>query len=693
MKKFKYILTHSSGNLTPEYAPIDWKAFNMMWSRSEAYYSVLRSQIIDVEFPRDGKSYIDSIYNTYGIDAEIGCEVQYLRSSDLSYQTLFEGVLDLSEWLSRRDTTSVKIGDSSVLAKFVARHETEIPLNRTTDLDGNTLGSYTYLNTMKVEGVDIEELAKYEDDTNEIPMTTGTSASSFELFRGISDDGFQVNDIGTDATLPVKTLSVAGGLFYTNNSGASQTVRYRIVTRIVGEVVVINDAGFNWAARVYLGVDTPTIVKAVNRIGSGGDIYSFDESYDSGYITRVLTAGQTIGAYHKWSGNLVSTGTITPAFTFEPTLLEVYEVTPAKADTSHDIPLLHEIGAKLLEIMTGEADALDSDLLGRTDSEPRTYSSDGDYSLTGLASGNILRGNTYGEKPFSTTFYDYFKSLDALYNLGMWYNGTDFEIKEKVDYFKNSQIIDLGEVKDLEISIAADKYFNKINCGYQNELEYEELNGTQNFNVPAKFVNSIAAIDNTLDIASIYHADDYGIELARKNADENSTEDSKFDEQIFIITGQRDGGNYITLQGYDDFTVIESIYSPDTRLNLNITPKRNLLRWQNVLNVPEFISNNDTQYSTKQFGLALETKKTAEAANVVETDDITYATQPIYYPEIYNFTAKVEFAHILQLGSDPHGYVEFTYLGTTYKGFILEVSTELFNRRGNWTLIKLNASR
>ena len=112
-----------------------------------------------------------------------------------------------------------------------------------------------------------------------------------------------------------------------------------------------------------------------------------------------------------------------------------------------------------------------------------------------------------------------------------------------------------------------------------------------------------------------------------------------------------------------------------------------------MLNVPEFITNNDTQYLTKQFGLELGTRKAAEGSTVVETDNITYTTEPLYYPEIYNFNAKVEFEHILQLGSDPHGYVEFTYLGTTYKGFILEVSTEPFNRSGNWTLIKLNPNR
>ena len=78
-----------------------------------------------------------------------------------------------------------------------------------------------------------------------------------------------------------------------------------------------------------------------------------------------------------------------------------------------------------------------------------------------------------------------------------------------------------------------------------------------------------------------------------------------------------------------------------------------------------------------------------------EREDISYSDleEPLYYPELYNFTAKLTMEIILQLFSDPHGYVEFDYLGVTYSGYILEVSTEPFNKKGNWTLIKRNPNR
>ena len=121
MTNYQYILTHSSGNLTVEYSPLNWETLNMVLKRSDVYHSVLRSQVLEVEFPFDGKAYIDTIYETYGIDTDIGCEIKYLNKQTKAYATLYTGIIDLSEWLKMRDTTSVKLIDSSVMAKFAAR--------------------------------------------------------------------------------------------------------------------------------------------------------------------------------------------------------------------------------------------------------------------------------------------------------------------------------------------------------------------------------------------------------------------------------------------------------------------------------------------------------------------------------------------------------------------------------------------
>ena len=698
MKNYKYILTHTpSTNLTVEYSPLNWDKFQLMLRRSDRYHSILRPQIIDSEFPRDGKAYIDTIYNAYGIDAEIGCEIQYLDKSTYTYATLFDGIIDLSEWTSNRDTTIVKIADSSTMAKFASRDEIKIPINRLTDLDGNTISEYTYLNTMSVPGVNIESTANYINPLNYLPITSAVTAAGTVIgYFGIAHVDWHINNIGADATLPAISPSTSSASpIYTNNSGGSIDVRYRVKGRIEGHISIYASVNWEYFLQLFTGVNSAVTGINITNSGIGNSEDDFDETYDSGYVTVTLAAGETVNFHHKVTVyNLTGDNAWDPSYYWRPTVVEVYEIIAGKAATDVDMPMFHELGAKLLEIITGQSDPLNAPLLGRTTSNPRSYASIGSYARNGLSSGNILMCRSATYYPLTTSFYDFFKSLDALFNLGMHYDQTndEFIIADKADYYDSTnKIISLGEVKDLEISISQEDYFNSINCGYKDKVDYEDINGNQVFHVPASFANNTKRIQNTKDLQCVYHADDYGIELARKNADLDTSEDSRYDDQLFIVIGKPDGVTYAAQQGYDLFTDIDGVYSPSTRLNLFITPKRNLLRNANLLSIPLFISKGDTNYMTKQFELDLSTKKSGADA-VVERGDLAYTDleEPLYCPEIYNFTAPVTKGIVLQLLSDPHGYVEFTHGGSTYNGFIKEVTTEPFNRQGNWTLLKVN---
>lgn len=673
MKNYKYILTHSSGNLTVEYNPIKWDKFNMVFRRSKTYHSVLRKQIEDSEFPLDGKAYIDTIYAAYGIDTEIGCEIQYLVKSSMTYSTLFIGIIDLSEWTSLRDTTSVKIIDSSVMAMFAARDEIKVPINRGTDLNGDAVASYTYLDTMTVEGVDIFEQIYMTFVSAQVAAPTNTEDTvetltieeedwedgnrRYENSSGVSVD----TDYTAEATLTWNLTFPAGGgtvnlYAYISENGVPQIIAHQLISR--------GSAGVESGSVT----ESRSVSFAVPNSGYLGEMYC-----------TITSIPGTITGY-----GVITTGT-----------LQIYVITPGTSNSTIPMPLMHEVGAKLLEIITGVTDPLNAPLLGRTNSDPRTYGSDGAYSLIGIASGDILREYSFTDKPLTTSFFDYFKSIDALFNLGCWYDGTEFSIAAKEDFYKVSKIITLGEVQELEISVATDEYFNSVLCGFQDQLSYEETNGTQNFNVACEFANDGKRIQNLKDIQSVYHGDDYGIELSRKKGSYmHWSEDTKYDEQIFFIVGKRDSGFYKTIQG-DEFNAVTGIYTPDTRLNLDITPMRNLLRHGDQLAVPLFLSSGDTVYLKKQFEIDLTTQKGGADPVITEKDDLAYSDleEPLYYPDIYNFKSELTIAHIQQLQSDPHGYVEFDYIGVTYSGYIVEVSTKPFNRQGNWTLLKRNPNR
>jgi hypothetical protein len=628
------------------------------------YHSILRSSIIELEIPFAGKTYIDTIYSTYGIDTDISLELQVLDKSDFTYSTEYTGIVDLSEWTSMRDTTSVKIIDSSVMAKFIARQQTKVPINRTTDLDGNTIPSW-YYDTMTVNGVDILEQIYLEFDADAISIITANVNTSEDV---------EIEEIDWDES----------NRQYINNSGGVEEIDYSAYCDLTWDITGTGQVDMYVIFIRNGGIDE--IISRQRQIDSGtgsanGTLTDSISLPDTGYIGRMYLQIDVIGTY---TGSIsVNNGT-----------LQIFKTTAAAADSQVAVPMIHELGARLLQIITGVLDPLNSEVLGRTNSDPRTYSSDGDHSLIGFASGTMLRGYSFSQRPLITSFEDYYKSIDAIFNLGFWYDGTDFIIDTKETFYRDAEIISLGEVKGLEISISTKDYFNTIKCGYNESLSFDEVNGNQNFNVPTSFANDGKRIQSELDISSTYHADDYGIELARKAASSTDySEDTKFDDQIFVLSAERDGlYNYETIQG-DSFNLVTGVYSPDTRLNLDITPKRNLLRNLNRLSIPVFISKSDTEYLSKQFELALSTQKTASDAVINEKADLAYSEEPLFYPEVYNFTAPLTDAIIQQLRTDPHGYVSFDSNGVTYTGFILEVSTEPFMRKGNWTLIKRNPNR
>lgn len=691
MKNYRYTLTHSSGSEVLEHNPINWDQINFMFARSKAYHSVLRHQVESIEFPKEGKTFIDTIVNTYGIDADITCLIEYLDKSDFTYSTLFSGVLDLAEWSASNTKTSVKAVDDSVVAKFANRDDVPIAINRANDLDENAVSVYDYLNTVTVKGVSIESRALYDQGGNTIYVFETLTADWGEEY-GVSDDGFDMNDIGEAAELtPID--AGAHRWYYTNESGETRTIKYRVKSGVQGSVTVTGSGSYEWHVEGFEGkaLDNTTMFH-LQASGTGSDSQIIDETYDSGWIEIELDAGEQVELWHRWRGVITGPDEVLADFSFLPIYVEVFEIVEPEPDTDIEMSLFHELAAKLLEIMTGKSNPLNSAKLGRTDSEPRSYGSDGDSSINSLASGNMLRQVLFSDKPLTVTFKDFFKHLDSLYNVGFWYDydNSEFVIKDIADFYKSgTKIIDLGEVKDLEISVYQEGYHNKISTGYKGKLEYEDLNGNQNFNVSTNFGNDGKRIKSTLDLRSPYRGDDYGIELSRKNYNElPEDQDSRYDEAIFAISAWRDSG-FATLQGEDDFIFISGVNSPDTRLNLNITPKRNLLRNSNKLSIPLYLTATDVLYLNKQFELELITRKsldpfTSEVTNIENAD----LDSPLYHPIQYDFTSELTTAQILQLITDPHGYVQFTSEGVTYQGYIEQVSTEPFNRRGNWTLIK-----
>lgn len=700
MKNYKYILNHSvKGSLTLENSPVNWLDKNITFTRHDVYKSVLSSFSLELGFPFEGAEYLKDVYETYGIDEEVTITITQLDKSDYTYKAFYAGIIDFSTYRYENNIAYCEIVQNDVLSQFLNRADISIDLTSAKSLSDDTLTAFSSLTRdMLIKKLDIyvASLFKYESPLQVSYNETYGSAVSWDEYFGFGSD-WDVNEIGDDATLPNTSGDSSRRVIYTNSGSDDQIMKLKFKGTISGSITITGTG--NWTAGILIKSRTSTWY-TFSDSGTGAETVNISlTDIDENHTNTISPAG-THALDVEFFGTTDNAGV--QSIEFDITLtdinIQLYKFYLGRTAEDKEVVFPHEAAAKLIQIMTGDNSPLYSTILGRTDSELQTYASDGDLSLIGLSSGYMLRGFSTEEKGLSFSFMDLFKSLSAISPLGLWYDNANerFDIESIENYYDTSEILDIGEVSDLVIEAGTEYFFNSIVGGYSSDLDYDDVGGMQNFNCSTEWTNSIKRVINQLDISSPFRADDYGIELARqKPSDEFYGDDMDSDEDIFMVYGVRDGADFESVQGYDDFDVIDNIYSDSSRLNVDLSPARNLLRNKSLVAVGAYKNLGDVKFSTSTFRLDLGTQKSGEPSVLYEKDNITASTldEPLFYPELYIFNAPVTREIFTQLLADPHGYVTFTHKGEEYKGHIIEVSTEPFRRSGNWTLIKHNTNR
>lgn len=694
MKNYIFTLANSGSSPTSlelTHSPVGWNDKTITFIRNKTYHSVMRSYSLALKFIREGKDYIDAAYSSDGINALITIAVTKLDKSDYIYKAFYTGILDLSKLVQRRNDSECPIIDSDRMSKLKSRDEIELSLNTLKTLDGVIIVDFTnnLYKTLNITTVDIYQSVFVEFISPVITVSiTNTSENA--------TDGAIYKEIPWDDTLER----------HTNDSGDIENVDYSIKSTISWDLNF--PTGLKRAemrVKLYIS-NSPYEYIVVEKIISETFPYPMGRSgtlsgeISGSEILAVSPAGYIGKA--KLSVTAVSSG-VTGTVTLNSGQLLITKIITGIPKSSTESLFPDETIQRLLELTTGEK-AFRSSLVGRTDSENYTYSSDGSLSLVAILNGNNIRGFSQLLKPFKTSFKDLFKALYSIQPIGFWYSEANnrWELNQITDFYKDSGVFDLGEVKDLEISVDESYYFNTVKAGYTGKLEYENINGNQNFATETKYSNSVKRVKNEYDLSTNYRSDDYGIEIIRdKNWEEYYTEDVKGENDNFMIYSYRDSGDFTSYKGIDNFETVtakitgtqELFHKMETRLNLDLSPKRCMLRHRVMLEIPEWKTEADINFISSQFNFDLGLKKSTDSAIIYESDPIEFAVEPLYYPEIYNFTVKITDAIMTQLLTDPHILFSFTYLDNIYYGHILEISTEPFNRKGNCTLIRYNSNR
>jgi hypothetical protein len=300
-----------------------------------------------------------------------------------------------------------------------------------------------------------------------------------------------------------------------------------------------------------------------------------------------------------------------------------------------------------------------------------------------ITKGSFIRNVVEPSAPKLFVNFEYLiDQCRKIFNIGWGFDNNETELKvASIDYFYNSNVVvDVGLVDKATFTTAKDLIYGTITVGY-NKWEAEEYNGLDETNTQRQYRRNIDSNPTELDLMSDLIAAGYTIEITRRKSQaKTGTSDWRYDDDLFIINAIVEDD---ILYAYRGTTDPANLYSPSTRMNLRLTPLRNLMRWFKSIAAPtptitnealKFTSGTGNYIAESRFAdqCFIETGLVTENQTVISTDVV--APTPIWQAIYATFSAPLTMAQFELIKADVYGAIRFRCFSDTYLGNIVEMS-------------------
>lgn len=584
------------------------------------------------------------------------------------YKQIYRGEVDLSEFKhDGAKVTCTTLEDG--LAKYLKANENtiyELPLK-----DSNAV-------TVKMDGINLHNKANYT--TVDIQEGGGGVVGFKELatipifLSGQEGDGYgltyfpvspeqigsnEANSIswmttsnnyavGNEGTLPI-TFNVAGNLNFNclNNT---------------------NTLGTNYADFYFKKPDGTNYYIVQNSVLVKGQTYSLAFNF-----TVTLNAGEKLFAlrfFHKSGGSTDNVVEYLETSVVAITAITRKPTTYIKAHTGRYI--FNELIAKVTE--------------GNYKAAYSKYFSDNSQIV--WTCGNGIRG--FDDAVLKISLSDFYQFYNCFDSVGLSEAGKTIIFDSKEKLIDKTNVIDLGEVSGLKISVATDYLFNVYNTGYPAiSTDVGTLNGNEEFNCGFQFSLGTVKKPAILDKVSKTSASCYEIEKIRTTTVNKATTDYANDNKNFVLFTEQGQQNdlspaYFNLDRSLNATAT-GLLEPATVFNLALSPKRMMLRNGNFIRSSMFLADNLILKYTSS-----EKNNKLVCNGIVEKADeplLTIGTR-YFYPILLDFTVPAPLDLIGLLDLNPLSVFKFTFLGISYTGILQSVKTATdTNVSQNYTLL------
>ena len=486
---------------------------------------------------------------------------------------------------------------------------------------------YQWINVPIASAVTLNEFGSCEPNAY-IPKLGTKADNSAEILNNNGEycgmafskgDGFD-DKFGASSTYDVQghlkiTLTAGGELFENRAAGGIREFEVRLAI-INGETTIKN---------AYLATTSGTIACTEIVSFNDGDAdkgyikydkqheYTFELDIDEKGLThQALYVGFVMRNRNYYDDgvavhNYYNSMTLMTAKVHAESYLNI-TLSSKQEESNHQVEMLpvHEALCKTAELISGLT--VKSDYYGRMDSSvhptqtPAPYSTDaakflssfGPGSLKAITNGYKIR-NLYTdgeeERNMVVSFKKLIESLDAQDCIG-WGFETEGETTivrvEPWDYFYKDDIIlkiDDPTTKDRSVNTAA--IISELTIGYKKYTTNEDLNSVDSVHGERTFTGGVTAVNAAKSKLCDFVADNYAIELTRRQGLKKTTEEYKYDETNFIFELVAQRHKSVTTATY---TISSSwlagattLSNPKQLLNAIMSPRRMAERWRMFL--------------------------------------------------------------------------------------------------------------
>ena len=698
--------------------PINWDNSEKTLKRSSKNFGVVTELSKDLEFTKEAKEFLDIAYVVRGIEASVTMqEFRTYPDKDGTYLHS-TGLFDFSDYKWDKLRTKIPFKTGGLNAQIKAQLKEKFEMERLESITGATIDSLPKID-FNLSARQILRLSELKSEPYETSQYYGDVSNSYPEILNITPLMSLVSD-SDSANLQQVVLEPVGltisGAPILDRLNLEQGNCFYFNSDLAKTITATIDIDVELSGSYDSRVCFVALIKTdsnFNRIAHPNEVLYDDGSLING--TLLLKVNTTISIDLAQNENLSlvvfadvfrNSGVANAQIRYYPKPITInISEDSTFSDTPTKAVRFHEVGEKLMQIITGKKKAFYSEFFGRKD---LGYANNGDFANVAFSLGFWIR--QFFDKNLQFSLSDYLETANAIFNTGYgieMINGKETLVLEDLKYFFQEEIgiVLPNQVSNVEREVATEFYNSSIEVGYEKpdgDILYQEAMGLDEYNGKRGFTQPITRVDTTFKKISKARADRYGIEFARRKPKESFPEqDTRYDSSAFLFDLIDEIGQFRERLWQDDYeTAPTGVYSPETATNLRLTPFRNLERheWFFGSGLQKF-QTDKIRFSNSTLKSKLTTKKTSEVARS-ENGDILVSDlkRPRFIPEWVTFDYKVDFAiNEMVYGKTnangrmiPNYYFKIQFineLGLTEYGYLFELKP---NKEGKWKILTAN---